>query len=251
MVRIAPAIAFIAALSASAPALSAQTFSTDYSVTLLGIPIATASFRSTIDNDRFRIDGSLASSGVARLFDQTNGTTSVAGGLSQTGTVPSSYDLDYVSDKKRQRTAIRFSNGTVTSTENIPPSRPRQGDWVHLQDEHLRAVVDPISSTLIRAGSMGEVCNRTIRLYDGEMRANLVLSPARSTRQGTVACSARFEPVAGYRPSRSALRYLRDRSRITIAFAPLSNTGFYAPVDASIGTQIGTVRIVAQTIRQQ
>lgn len=251
MVRIAPAIALLAVLSAGAPALAAQTFTTDYSVTLMGIPVAKASFRSTIDNNRFRIDGSLASSGVARLFDRTQGTTSVAGGLSQTGAVPSSYDLDYRSDKKRQRTSVRFANGTVTSTENIPPSRPRQGDWVHVQNEHLRSVVDPISSTLIRAASAGEVCNRTIRVYDGEMRANLVLSPARSTRQGTVACSARFEPVAGYRPSRSALRYLRDRSRITIAFAPLANTGFYAPVDASIGTQIGTLRIVAQNIRQQ
>lgn len=250
MVRIAPVLALVATMSA-APAYATQTFSTDYSVTLLGIPIAKASFRSTIENDRFRIDGSLASSGVARLFERTNGTTTVSGGFSQTGTMPRSYDLDYTSDKKRQRTAIRFSNGQVTSTENVPPSRPRQGDWVHLRDEHLRAVADPISATLIRAGSADEVCNRTIPFYDGEMRANLVLTPARSTRQGTVACSARFEPVAGYRPSRSALRYLRDRSRITIAFAPLADTGFYAPVDASIGTQIGTVRIVAQNIRQQ
>lgn len=250
MVRIAPVFALFAAIAA-APAHASQTFDTDYSVTLIGIPIATASFRSTIDGDRFRIEGSLASSGVARLFERTNGTTSVSGNLSGTGTIPQTYDLDYTSDRKRQRTAIRFSNGAVTSTQNVPPSRPRQGDWVHLQDEHLRAVVDPISATLIRASGPNEVCSRTIPFYDGEMRANLVLSPARSTRQGTVACSARFEPVSGYRPSRSALRYLRDQSRITIAFAPLADTGFYAPVDASIGTQIGTVRIVAQNIRQQ
>jgi len=94
------------------------------------------------------------------------------------------------------------------------------------------------------------VCNRTIRIYDGEMRADLRLAPAGASG-GQVTCSAKFEPVAGYRPSRSALKYLRDRSRITIAFAPLADTGFYAPVDASIGTQVGTVRIVAQSMRTQ
>lgn len=243
--------ALLAIFAAAGSASAAQTFRTDYSITLMGIPVGKASFTSVIGDDDFRIDGQLASAGMARLFDSTQGTTSVSGGLSSTGTAPRSYDLNYRSDKKTQRTAIRFSGGTVTQTQNVPPTRPRPGDWVHLQDDHLTSVVDPISSTLVRAASPAEVCNRTIRIYDGEMRANLRLSPAGSPQGGQVTCTARFEPVAGYRPSRSALRYLRDRSRITIAFAPLADTGFYAPVDASIGTQVGTLRIVAQTMRTQ
>ncbi|MDF1598186.1 DUF3108 domain-containing protein [Mesorhizobium sp. YIM 152430] len=243
--------ALLAIFAAAGSASAAQTFRTDYSITLMGIPVGKASFTSVIGDDDFRIDGQLASAGMARLFDSTQGTTSVSGGLSSTGTAPRSYDLNYRSDKKAQRTAIRFSGGTVTATENVPPTRPRPGDWVHLQDDHLTSVVDPISSTLVRAASPAEVCNRTIRIYDGEMRANLRLSPAGAPQGGQVTCTARFEPVAGYRPSRSALRYLRDRSRISIAFAPLADTGFYAPVDASIGTQVGTLRIVAQTMRTQ
>ena len=243
--------AFLSLLAIAGSANAAQTFQTDYSITLMGIPVGKASFTSVIGNETFRIEGSLASAGMARLFDSTQGTTSVSGALSQTGTTPRSYDLNYRSDKKTQRTAIRFSNGNVTTTENVPPSRPRRGDWVHLEDGHLTSVVDPISSTLVRADSPAEVCNRTIRIYDGEMRANLRLSPAGSPQGGQVTCTARFEPVAGYRPSRAPLKYLRDRARITIAFAPLADTGFYAPVDASIGTQVGTVRIVAQTMRTQ
>lgn len=252
MVRIASAIALLAAAVVIAPAHAAQTFKTDYSITLMGIPLGKASFTSTIGDDAFRIDGSLASAGLARIFDRTQGSTTVSGGLSQVGTAPESYNLTYRSDKKAQRTAIRFDNGTVTATENVPPSRPRPGDWVDLQPAHLTAVGDPISSTLVRAGSASEVCTRTIRFYDGEMRANLLLSPTgTASGQGTVTCAARFEPVAGYRPSRSAIRYLRDRSRIKISFAPLADTGFYTPVDATIGTQIGTLRIVAQNIRAQ
>ncbi len=242
--------ALLTILAAAGTAGAAQTFRTDYSITLMGIPVGKASFTSVIGEDDFRIDGSLASAGMARLFDSTQGTTSASGRLSETGMTPRSYDLNYRSDKKTQRTAIRFSNGNVTATENVPPSRPRQGDWVHLQENHLTSVVDPISSTVLRAARPADVCNRTIRIYDGEMRADLRLAPAGASR-GQVTCTARFEPVAGYRPSRSALKYLRDRARITIAFAPLADTGFYAPVDASIGTQVGTVRIVAQTMRTQ
>lgn len=249
MVRTMSAALF-SILAAAIPASAAQTFQTDYSITLMGIPIGKASFTSVIGDGDFRIDGSLASSGMARLFDSTQGTTSVSGRLSENGVAPRSYDLNYRSDKKTQRTAIRFSNGSVTQTENVPPLRVRRTDWVHLDQNHLTSVVDPISSTVVRADSPADVCNRTIRIYDGEMRADLRLSPAGSSG-ARVTCSAKFEPVAGYRPSRSALKYLRDRSRITIAFAPLADTGFYAPVDASIGTQVGTVRIVAQSMRTQ
>lgn len=242
--------ALLSILAAAGSAGAAQTFRTDYSITLMGIPVGKASFTSVIGEDDFRIDGSLASAGMARLFDSTQGTTSVSGRLSETGMSPRSYDLNYRSDDKTQRTAIRFADGAVTQTENVPPLRVRTRDWVHLDQTHLTSVVDPISSTVVRADSPADVCNRTIRIYDGEMRADLRLAPAGASG-GQVTCSAKFEPVAGYRPSRSALKYLRDRSRITIAFAPLADTGFYAPVDASIGTQVGTVRIVAQSMRTQ
>ena len=61
-----------------------------------------------------------------------------------------------------------------------------------------------------------------------------------------VTCSAKFVPVSGYRPDSSSLAYLKNRSRITIAFAPLGKTGIYAPVYATVGTKIGTVTVTAR-----
>ena len=52
-------------------------------------------------------------------------------------------------------------------------------------------------------------------------------------------------------PDRAALaRWVRHamESRIAITFAPLAGTGLYTPVDASVGTQVGTLRIVATSI---
>ena len=59
-------------------------------------------------------------------------------------------------------------------------------------------------------------------------------------------CRMHFEPVSGYRKSKRALDYLKNQSRIMVAFAPLGKTGIYAPIHATVGTQIGTITVTAR-----
>ena len=241
------ALAF-AALAGVAPSTAAeQSFRAEYSVTLLGMPIARARFDSTFHADRFTIDGTVASSGVGRIFDDTKGTTRVEGTLRGEGAQPRSYVLDYVSGGKQGHTTIRYRSGGVESVVNKPEPK-RRSPWIPLTDEVLREALDPISSTLIRTSDPAEVCNRTIRFFDGELRADLRLTHVSTGAGDGVTCAARFVPVAGYRQGRRQIEFLRDRSRITISFARLGETGFYTPVDASIGTQVGTVRVTASRI---
>ena len=223
-----------------------QSFRAEYSVTLLGLPVAKARFDSTFTGDRFSIEGSLASSGVARLFDKTTGTTRVEGAIGRDRVEPHAFSSSYRSGKKRSRTTIRYAGDAVSSVDNTP--EPRKGrNWVPVEEGHLRSVLDPLSSTLIRTSDPAKVCNRTVRVFDGEMRADLKLSP-RSAGQGRIVCNARFVPVAGYRKGRKQIEFLKNESRIAVTFARLGDTGFYAPVDASVGTQIGTLRITASRI---
>ncbi|MEO3389296.1 DUF3108 domain-containing protein [Mesorhizobium sp. CAU 1741] len=243
----------LAALSSAAPLhASEQSFRAEYSVTLLGLPIARASFDSTFLEDRFTIAGTVASTGVGRIFDDTKGTTQVEGAIGKDGAQPSSYVLDYVSDGKQGHTTIRFGGAGVESVVNRPEPK-RRSPWVPLTADALHATLDPITSTLIRTSDANEVCNRTIRFFDGELRADLELTHmsigALPGFDGEgVTCQARFVPVAGYRQGRRQIEFLRNRSRITISFAKLGETGFYTPVDASIGTQVGTVRVTASRI---
>jgi len=123
-------------------------------------------------------------------------------------------------------------------------------DWVKLRPEDLVGATDPLSAGLVRASSPDEVCGRTLKLYDGEFRLDVRLQPVSDPPQvegygDVVLCRAKPKPVAGYRKGRRALDYLENKSRIMIAFAPLATTGFYAPVYATVGTQIGTVTVRA------
>ena len=242
------AIALIALGTAAADAAEPRAFRADYSVTLLGLPVAKASFDSSFEGERFRIRGSLASSGVARIFDDTRGTTTVEGTIRRGAVLPASFDADYVSGRKKSSTAIRFSGDTVANVVNKPNKKRDPKSWVAVNDAHLKAVLDPLSSAIVPAASAREVCSRTIRFFDGEMRADLKLSPNGEPNGERVTCAARFVPVAGYRKNRKQIDYLRDKSRIAVTFAPLEGTGLYTPVDASVGTQIGTLRIVATRI---
>lgn len=253
MKRLSPALGFtlaamVAGWAASSAAAETRAFRADYSVTLLGLPVARASFDSRFEGGRFRIEGSLSSSGIARLFDDTDGTTRVEGVIRDGNVRPGAFSANYVSGRKKGSTAIRFSGGTVESVAIHPPEKRDPKTWVAVSAEHLKAALDPLSATLIVATKPTEVCNRTIPFFDGELRADLKLAPASEPNDERVTCSVRFEPVAGYRAGRKQIEYLKNRSRISITFAPLPGAGVYTPVDASVGTQIGTLRIQATRI---
>lgn len=235
-----------------AQAASPQTFHGDYTVSYLGLPVARASFQSRYDGNGYRIDGSVTSAGLARIFDDTRGTLRAVGQLGGDGPAPRSFRADYVSAKKPSLVDIRFANGTVASTQVKPAPKKRGGDWIGLDPAHLRRAVDPIAATLVRADSPDKVCGRTVKMYDGELRADLRLSFASSGTTSvkgykgpTVTCRMNFQPVAGYRKGKKALDYLKNRSRIMVTFAPVGETGVYAPIYATVGTQIGTITVSA------
>ncbi|WP_255612883.1 DUF3108 domain-containing protein [Nitratireductor rhodophyticola] len=243
------AIALLA-LAGSARAES-ETHRFRYSASLFGIPIGKADFTSRLEESRFEVSGRFASAGVARLFDRTDGTVSSKGRLSGRSVVPSSYELAYVSGKKRETTSIRYSRGQVAETVITPKPKKRGKDWIVVSKEDLAGALDPLSALLSPARNAADVCNRRFRVFDGEMRADIVFSPAAKGEhigRDLVTCKARFIPVSGYRKGRSTIAFLRDRARILVAFKPLGTRGHHTPVQARIGTKIGTVHIEGRPV---
>jgi len=229
-------------------------FVADYTVSLYGLTLAHTSFTSTLDGDAISIDGTIASAGVARIIDDTKGTTTVRGHLSQDGVAPDSFVIAYKSGKKNKRTEIDFANGAVSRTMNIPPLKKRK-TWIPLSDADLKAATDPLSGVMVRAASPADVCKKTLHYYDGELRADISFSYSGKkplsipgySGEATV-CTARFVPVGGYRPGNSTIEYLKKKGQMTVVFVPMGSTGMYVPVSASVGTKIGTVTVSADRL---
>ncbi|WP_245417584.1 DUF3108 domain-containing protein [Aminobacter sp. AP02] len=230
-----------------------KSFRGDYSLSFLGIPVAKATFESSYDGNSYAVNGTVTSAGLAAFFDDTRGTISTRGRLGDGRMQPSAFRADYVSGKKESLVDIRFAGDRVTSSKVVPAPKKRGKTWIPLGAGDLRGVADPIAATIIRAPSLDKVCGRTVKMYDGEMRVDLKLT-AVSTREmsvpgfkgQTVTCRMGFQPVSGYRTDKRALTYLRDRSRIMVTFAPVGETGVYAPIHATIGTEIGTITVKAR-----
>lgn len=167
----------------SAAKAGAQAFHADYVVSYLGLKIARSSFATTIDGASYSLNGSFSSAGVAVLFDKTNGTTQIEGNVGPKGVEPATYALRYSSGGKKARTDIGFSRGNVVRVENVPASKAAKArDYIPVTQELLKSVFDPLSATLFTASKPEDVCKRTLRIFDGETRADVILSPAGTTK---------------------------------------------------------------------
>jgi hypothetical protein len=227
-----------------------ETFKGEYTVYYLGLPIARSTFDSRVGSDAFSVKGTVSSAGIATIFDSTKGIATASGAFKGGVTQPTAFRMNYTEGKRKQMTTLGFRNGDVVSTENVPPLKKRSKKrWVPLDTNDLKGVLDPFSAGLIKADSPDQVCDRTIKLFDGEMRINAMLRPrdtmpeAKAYGDKVVTCRVKVKPVSGYRKGRRALDYLEKESKILVAFAPLGSTGVYAPVYATIGTEIGTVTV--------
>jgi len=230
-----------------------QSFSGEYTASFLGLNVVHSSFNSTFEKGSYSVKGAVSAAGLALLFDDTKGSMSASGRFVGQRTQPTAFRVEYTEGRKNKMTAIRFKNGTVTKTENVPPLKKRGADWVPLRPGDLKGVVDPLSATLVRADSLSKVCGRTVKIYDGEFRVDLTLHQestgvmkVNGYEGATVTCRATVKPVSGYRKGRRALEFLEKRSKIMISFAPLGTTGVYAPIHATVGTQIGTITVKAR-----
>lgn len=251
---LALAAALALPLSATAAVEPMQTFSADYSVSFLGIPVARSTFVSRIGSTRYTIDGSVESLGLGTFFEKTTAKATVSGRVDKGRMTPLEYSVDYVYGKKAKKTSLRFAKGKVVEVSNQPPL-PRREDWVPVDPGELVAVLDPITATIVRAKDIRSVCDHTAKAFDGALRADMSLSfvgTAPASLDGyeseTVTCTGRFKPIAGYRRGNKSLRYLSTQSEIVVTFAELGKTGLYAPVQASVGTRIGTVSIHARRL---
>ena len=250
-IKTALAAALSATIALGAPPAQAETFKSEYVVSIFGLSVARSNFTTNLEGARYSVSGGLRSAGLAEFFDDTHGTISATGKLGPAGLVPASYAVDYTTGSKKKRTALGFSGGGVTSVSNTPAIR-KGANWIEVTPSHLKGVADPIMAFVVKADSLESVCSKTLHVFDGETRADFVMSPAGRTEMETkgysgpaITCALRFVPLSGYRAGKKQIEYLKKSRNMQATFAPLGDTGFYAPVVAKVGTQIGTVTIRA------
>lgn len=254
-VRAALAIAAtILALSPFDAAVAQNRLDARYRVTLAGIPIGKGAWVIEIADTHFTAAASGATSGLLRVLSTGHGTGASRGAVSGGKMVPASFSATITSDKKTEDIRMTLGSGDVKEIEISPPPPevpdPRR---VPLTEAHRRGVYDPMTASLMRVPGNGsplvpKACDRTTPIFDGRMRYNLQFAYKRmeevKSEKGyegaALVCSVTFVPLAGYDPTRKAIKYLAAQRDMEIWFVPIGSSRVLVPYRISIPTPLGT-----------
>ncbi len=234
---------------------TARSLDSSYSVSFLRLPVGRVDADVKLDGDAFSVNTSFSSAGLLRIFESMHGTMQARGKLAAGRVRPDRFHINYVEGDDSGATTVTFRGGNVADVKLVPKPNPdKPKDYVAIRPDDLKSVADPLSALFLAPGNQGEICRRTLRLFDGETRADLVLSPGPigpvvGYSGDAVTCNAGFVPVSGYRRSDDTYEYLRRRGRISLQYVPVPDAGAYTLLRLEVHTSMGTIRLDASRIK--
>ena len=241
----------IAAAPADArPKASPAVVTVDYGLNLAGIPIRTAQVSGSFEGSRYRMDVSARLTGLVGAVTGGMGSAR-ASGLIANAPRPSTFAIATKTSNAGIAVRMALAGGNVTQAEITPPLIDL-GDRVPITAANRRGVIDPASALMMPAISKGaltdpENCNRTLPVFDGATRFNVVLSygETRNVEKPGYAgpvlvCNARYQPIAGHKPDRPGVKFMEDNREMSVWLAPVDGTRVLLPVRIAVRTTIGT-----------
>lgn len=248
----------LAATAMSAPARAQGKLEAHYTASLAGIPVGKGSWVVDIGENHFRAAASGKTTGLLRLFTSGEGTSAANGTFGHDGKPASSIYAATISTRhKTTESRLAIKDGNVT-TAKVDPPVDNDPERVPLTKAHGRGIFDPMTGSLARVPGNGslltpKVCDRKVAVFDGRLRYDLRLAYKRMDKVRAdrgyagpvVVCSVYFIPVAGFIPTRTAIKYIKSQRDMEVWLAPIAGTRVLAPFRAQTPTPIGNAVLEA------
>jgi hypothetical protein len=242
----------------TAPAFAQARLEARYSATVAGIPIGTGSWAIDITDTQYNAALSATTSGLLRAFTGGQGNATARGTL--TGARLTSIYVATINgrnNKKFDSIRMAISNGNVKEYKVDPPV-DNDPERIPITEASQRGVLDPMTASIVRMPGSGdplvpEACQRTQEVFDGRLRYDMQFAFKRMERVKAakgysgpvVVCAAYFTPVAGFVPSRAAIRYLAKQREMEVWLAPVAGTRVLVPYRAQGPTPLGQAVVEA------
>lgn len=223
-----------------------------YRASLAGIPIGKGSWVVDVGDTQYTAAASGTTTGLIKVFVGGRGTGAAHGTLAGGKPVASNYSATIKAGHHSDEIRMTVAAGTVKESKVEPPQDP-DPKRIPVTEAERHGVMDPMTASLLVISGNGEVtspevCNRTVPVFDGKMRYDLKLAYKRTemvkAEKGyagpAIVCSVAFSPLAGFVPSRAAIKYLRKSDDIEVWLAPIAGTRVLVPFRAQVGTPFGT-----------
>ena len=222
----------------------------DYGIALAGLPIGTAHLAGSFENAKYRVDVSATLTGLVGAITGGQGSARSAG-IIAAGPQPNTFAIATRTANSGIAVRMALAHGNVTQSEVTPPLVDMD-DRVPVTAANKRGIMDPASALLMPAQASGDLtnpdnCNRTLPVFDGATRFNVVLSYAETRpieKPGysgpVLVCNARYQAVAGHRPDRPGVRFMEENRDMSVWLAPVEGTRMLVPIRISVRTTVGT-----------
>ena len=246
-----------AAAVVPAPAQAQGKLEARYEASIAGIPIGKGSWVIDINDTRYTAAASGTTTGLIRAFTGGHGTSAAHGTLHAGEPVNSTFASTIASGRKTDEVQLTVANGVVKESRVDPPLET-EPERVPLTDAHRKGILDPMTASLLRTPGAGnplapEACQRTVAIFDGRLRYDLRLAFKRMDHVKAdkgyagpvVVCAVYFTPIAGFIPSRAAIRYLVKQHDIEAWLAPIAGTHVLVPYRVQGPTPIGRMVLEA------
>jgi hypothetical protein len=186
------------------------------------------------------------------------GAATASGSLVGAQPQPAAFAVTSRSSSDERTVRMGLAGGNVSAVEVNPPVDEKP-DRVALKDSDKRGVIDPLSALLMPVASgKGPAdpanCNRTLPVFDGAARFNVVLSYGETRNAETggykgkvLVCNARYVPIAGHRALRPATKFMESNKDMSVWLAPVEGQKVLVPVRIAVRTMVGMSVVEAST----
>jgi hypothetical protein len=224
-----------------------------YRVDLAALNLGEFDLSASINGSDYEVEAKGEFSLLAGMLYRASGRTTSKGNLSKSGPQPAKFMVNYDSGKKKERRELRFSGGAVQDISIVPRKKRRPDRYVPVTDAQLRNVLDPLTAAFLYArwdGPAGDVriCDRTVPVFDGKQRFDIVLKPKRTQTlsngaplPGAVAvCQVKYVPIAGHKPDHPGVKFVAENDDIEVWLAAVPGTTLHVPYRIVMPTTWGT-----------
>ena len=228
----------------------AATLEVHYGLWLAGLPIGSGELKGTFEGAQYRLNLKGHLSGLGALVGG-EGSGTASGAVTGPRPTPSAFAARARTTAGERTLRMGLASGNAVAVDIDPPLEDK-ADRVPLAEVHKRAIIDPLSAVVAPAATRGPLtdpanCNRTVPVFDGGTRFDVVLSygGTRTVEKAgysgpVLVCNVRYVPIAGHRMHRPATKFMQENRDISVWLAPIEGTRVLVPFRISVRTMIGT-----------